>query len=343
MGCAQLSYRRQRILKALINEYIQSAKPVGSKTLCRSYGLRISPATVRHEMATLEDMGYLVQPHTSAGRMPTDMGLRFYVNHLLSEGHLAAKEKQKVRSFYRTGNMNWDDIFRETSRALSQMSRHVGLILSPRFEKTALQSISLRSLTHNRILVIFEFTSGIVERRVIENELNLRAGEFARMSNYLTEIGAGKNLMELRAELSRQSQAAEKLCDYLVRKALSLSEQIMDEAPELYLYIEGQANLLDQPEFSDMEKIKRFFQILEEKRIMIKLLDQALASKGVKVIIGRENPLESMQDYSLIACAYGDKERVCGALGVIGPVRLDYGKIISLVKFTSGLISDIMC
>ncbi len=343
MAHTQLSYRRERILKALVNEYIQSARPVGSGTLCREYGLRVSPATVRHEMVALEDMGYLVQPHTSAGRVPTDTGFRFYVNHLLSEGHLGAQEKQKVRSFYRAGNMNWDDIFRETSRALSQMSRYVALILSPRFEKTALQSISLRSLTHNRILVVFEFNSGIVERRIIENELNLRATELEGISNYLTEIGAGRNLMEIRAELIRQSQAAEKLCDHLVRKALSLSEQIMDEAPQLYLYIEGQANILDQPEFSDMEKIKRLFQILEEKKAMIKLLDQTLASPGVKVIIGRENPLKPLQDYSLVACAYGDRERASGALGVIGPVRLDYGRVISLVKFTSGLISDIMC
>jgi heat-inducible transcriptional repressor len=337
-----LDPRKQRILKALVVEHIKSASPVGSKTLCRKYGLRASPATIRNEMAALEDMGYLVKAHASSGRIPTDSAFRFLVDHLPPESSLGSTEMEKIRSFYRTGSMSLEDILRETSRVLSQMSRHVGLILSPRFETATLQGLSISGLSRNRIMVVFEFASGVIEHRVIRNELHLRQGELERISNYLTESGYGKSLLELRAELLRQSQDDEKRCREIIRKAMSLSEQIMDQAPLLNLYIEGQTNLLEQPEFSDPEKPREFFRLCEEKKIMIRLLDQALAETGVKVIIGSENPLSLMRDYSLIASAYGEQDKVMGALGVIGPIRLDYGRIISLVKFTSALISDII-
>ncbi len=339
---AHLSARKQKVLGSLIKEYIKTAGPVGSKTLCRLYGIKSSSATVRNDMAALEEMGYLVKQHASSGRSPTDIAFRYYVNNLLTESDLDPAEKESIRSFYRSGAMNLEDILSQTSRALSQISRHVGLILSPRFESTILENLSLSGLSRNRILAVFEFRSGVIEHRVIKNELNLRESELERISNYLTEAGSGKSPLELRAELIRQKEQALEAYDQLAGKALTLSEQIMDEAPVLNIYIEGQSNLLEQPEFSDTEKMKRFFRLCEEKKIMIRLLDQALASKGIKVIIGNENPHESMKECSVIATAYGGQGRVRGALGVIGPVRLNYAKIIPLVRFTSGLISDII-
>jgi heat-inducible transcriptional repressor len=339
---SNLDSRQKRVLRSVIKEYVHTAKPVGSKALCRRYGIRASSATVRNEMVALEDMGFLVKNHASSGRVPTDQGFRYFVNNLLAERYLDSREKDMVRSFYRSGVMNWEDVLKETSRALSQLSRQVGLIMSPRFEKNILQSMGLASLSQNRIMVVLEFDSGIVEHLVIKNELKLRQSELERISNYLTETGDGKTLLELRGELMRQKREAEKMRDRIVWKAISLSEQIMDEAPELNLYIEGQVNLMEQPEFSDTEKMKEFFRLCEKKKIMIRLLDQVLSSGEIKVIIGKENPMSPMQDYSIIAAAYGEKGKMRGALGVIGPVRLDYGKVISLVKFTSGIISDIM-
>ena len=326
----------------VVDLYTESAQPVSSAAVSQVSGLGLSSATLRSQMAELEEEGYLSQPHPSSGRRPTAQGFRYYLNHLLREGNLSAQERERVRAQYNLSAMSGPEILRETSRVLSRLSHYAGVVFLPALERAVIRSLTFLPLRQERILAMMVTSSGRVEQRVIPNALGLDAAELQRIGNRLQALAEGKTLAELRAELERQRQADEHACDRLLLQALSLSEGLAAEDPTGGWFIEGQFKILDQPEFSDVQSVKRLLQALEEKAIMIQLVDEAIAAEGPRVILGDESPLPGLEHLALVTDRYLSEGTGRGFLGVLGPLRMNYVRVLPLVKYTASLITEFL-
>ncbi len=327
--------RKSNILSEVICQYQQTTLPVGSRVVSRSIGIGVSPATVRNEMAELAQMGFLSQPHPSAGRVPTVRGFRYYLNNLLHAQPTPGMDWSAIGSLFDFTKMGTEEIFRETSRVLSDVSHQTALVLMPQMEYLALRSVYLSPMSGRRILARFAFKDGSMEQRVISNDLKLNRSELNRISNLINEIADGQTLMQIRRHLLDRMQEQ---YDKLRLKALTLSEKLISGRQQLH--INGQSNILDHPEFSRTEVLKRLFRTLEDKNLIIKILDQTLLSPGIRVIIGEEQSVDEIKDCALITGTYGRGATVVGSVGLLGPVRMDYPRLISLVDYISGLISE---
>ena len=337
-----LDPRQERILANVVDLYTESAQAVSSASVSQASGLGLSSATLRSQMAELEEEGYLTQPHPSSGRMPTARGFRYYLNHLLRERGLSAQERERVRSHYNLSAMSGPEILHETSRVLSLLSHYAGVVFLPALERAVIQSLTFLPMRQERILAVLVTCSGRVEQRVIPNALGLAPAELQRVGNRLQPLAEGKTLVELRAELERQRQAAQAACDQLLLQALSLSERLVAEDPASGWFIEGQSRILDQPEFSDVHSVKRLLQALEEKAIMIQLVDEAIEAEGPRVILGDESPLPGFEHLALVTDRYLSEGADRGFLGVLGPLRMNYVRVIPLVKYTASLITEFL-
>jgi len=337
-----LGPRQERILAKVVDLYTESAEPVSSAAVSRVSGLGLSSATLRNQMAELEREGYLAQPHPSSGRIPTARGFRYYINHLLRERSLSTQERESVRSHYNLSAMSGPEILHETSRVLSLLSHYAGVVFLPSVERAAIRTLTFLPLRQERILAVLVTSSGRVEQRMIPNQLGLDSAELQRIGNRLQPLAEGKTLVELRAELERQQESAQAACDQLLLRALSLGERLVAEDPSSGWYIEGQSRILDQPEFSDVNSVKRLLQVLEENAIMIQLLDEAIEAEGPRVIIGDESALPGLQHLALVTDRYLSEGADQGFLGVLGPLRMNYVRVIPLVKYTAGLMTEFL-
>lgn len=337
-----LDERQERILAKVVDLYIESAEPVSSQRLGSRLGLGLSPATLRNEMAELEASGYLVQLHPSSGRVPTAQGFRYYLNHLLRVRALSAEAQAQVRAHFNLEAMSQSELLNETSRVLSLLSHYAGVVFGPVLERDTIRSLTFVPLRPERILTVLVTNSGRVEERVIPNRWGISAAELQRISNRLAPLAEGRTLLELRVELERQRAAEQAACDRLLVQALALSERLLEEESGLGWYIQGQSNILDQPEFSNIETVKELLRALEEKSLMLRLVDEAIQSQGPRVILGEERLLPGLKHLALVADRYGSQGTGLGCVGVLGPVRMNYARVIPLVKYTAGLISEFL-
>lgn len=321
-----------------MEEYIRSAHPVGSKTVVQR-GIKSSPATVRNEMGDLETMGLLEQPHTSSGRLPTNRGLRYYVDHLLDKSRLGQEDQRKLDSLFSMERISARDLISETARFLSELSKQVGVIMIVPAERARLQAVYFREGGPDRIRVIFKFHGGTREERVIKNPEALDKRTLQKLTNLINKFAPGRTLVGLRRELIRQMEETRKKADLLLARAVKLSERLVD-AGEPEVIIKGRANLFELPEFSEVKRTKELVRALEEKKLIVEMLEQVSLAAGAKVIIGEENMIGAMKDCSIITSTYGSKDMNMGTLGVIGPTRMDYARLIPVVRYTSELISE---
>jgi len=340
----QLSDRGKRILEAIVEEYIASAEPVASRSITRSHQLALSPATVRNVMADLEEMGFLTSPHTSAGRIPTDKAYRLYVNSILEVQKTLKGNKEGIREIRRRCQIEGKDVsevLKETSRLLSATSHYMGVVLAPRFASDRFRHIEFVKLSSRRVLAILVSQSGTVQNRLIQTEKDLSADELVRMSNYLNELLQGLTIQEVRDKLISEMQSEKVRYDAMMAQALSFSQQaVAGEEPEIF--VEGQANILEQPEFSDAAKMREIFRAFEKKGMLLHLLDRAMEANGVQIFIGAESPILRKEGMSLIASTYMAGRDTVGVLGVIGPTRMGYDKVIPIVDYTAKLISRLL-
>lgn len=330
--------RKKQILAAVVEEYIRTAKPVGSRTVVER-GFSASPATVRGEMSELARMGYLEQPHTSSGRRPTEQAFRFYVDEVASEKLLSAADKAKLASVYRHQPRDADSLLSETALVLSEFSRQVGLILVLPLERDRLKSVQFLEAGPGRIRVCFQLMGGGGDERVIADEWGLDAATLTRLTNLVNKFSAGRTLLSLRWELIRQVEEVQVRADRLLAKAVEMSARLLAEEKR-ELHIRGQANLFVQPEFVTADKLREVVLTLEDKATIIDLLEQASLARGARAIIGHELEVESLRESSIITSSYGRGPLPVGALGVIGPMRMDYARLLPLVQATSELISE---
>lgn len=337
----QLTDRAKRILEAVIEDYIATAEPVGSRSITRSHELALSPATVRNVMSDLEEMGLLASPHTSSGRVPTDKAYRLYVNQILEVKNLARDNREEIRRRCRLAGKDVAQVLKETSKLLSSTSSYMGVVLAPRLASNLFHQIEFVKLGSHRILAILVSQSGLVQNRLIETQEEMHQEELVRMGNYLNDLLQGLTIGQVRERLMQEMQSEKVRYDSLMAKALKLSEQTLAaDAPELFL--EGQANILDQPEFADAAKMREIFRAFEQKSQLLELLDRSMQADGVQIFIGSESHLSKMEGLSLVTSTYMTGKDTVGVLGVIGPMRMGYGRVIPIVDYTAKLISRLL-
>lgn len=336
-----LNGRSRLILESIIEDYIATAEPVGSRAVTRRHGLNVSPATVRNVMSDLEELGFLSSPHTSAGRIPTEKAYRFYVNALLQMGAVSSDDLDKVKNRWQIEGGDVQEILREASRMLSSLSHYAGIVLAPRFTETIFRHIEFVKLSGRKVLVVLVTKNGIVQNRIIETEEELHSEDLVRMSNLLDELLEGLPINEVKQKIIEEMGSEKAQYDLFMKKALSLSEQSLG-SDAVELIIEGQSNIMDQPEFADVTKMREIFRAFEEKNQLVNLLDRSLAADGVQIFIGSETRLSRMEGMSIITTTYMSGEKRLGVLGVIGPTRMGYANVIPIVDYAGKLVSRLL-
>lgn len=336
-----LSERSRHILEAIIEDYIISAEPVGSRTLSRRHGLSLSPASVRNVMADLEEMGFLTSPHTSAGRVPTEKAYRFYVDSLVGSSRIAREEREEIRKRCSLTGRDIGEVLKETSRMLSSISHYMGIVVAPRFTANVFRHIEFLKLGGKRLLAIFVSQSGTVQNKIIETDKELQFADLTRMSNYLDDLLKGLTIMQVKNRILEEMQEEKIRYDALLARALKLSQQTL-EGTDAEVFIEGQANIMEQPEFADVAKMKEIIRAFEEKGQLLALLERSMAAEGVQIFIGSESHLNRMTGMSLVTSTYMTGKNTLGILGVIGPTRMGYAKVIPIVDYTARQVSRLL-
>jgi heat-inducible transcriptional repressor len=342
MNVIELDKREQKVLQAIIHHYISTGKPVGSKVLTRHYNFDLSSATIRNIMAKLEKTGYLGHPHTSAGRVPTDAGYRFYVDRLVQIQKLAHEEASLIQHEYETHRREVEKIMQQTSRMLSMLSNYTAFVLPPLLKATTFKRIELIYLERKKILVLFITDADFVKHKIVELSEEIEPELLQKASNYFNQELTGLNLGEIKrfisGELNKTRIPDFKLLNFMHK----VTRRIFDFDQKESIYLEGASNIVGHPDFGDYEKIRSVFEIIEERETFSKLLYERMKDNGVKVLIGKENPCKQMQECSLITSTYKAGTNAVGVLGIIGPKRMEYPKMIALVNFVSKLVNEVL-
>ena len=340
MMVERLEARTQQVLRAVIRDYILRAQPVGSGKITKKYRLGMSSATARNIMAFLEELGFLTQPHPSSGRIPTDSGFRYYVDALMDPKPLRRDEKEFILNRVKDAPYDVGVIMQETSRILSHISHCTSLVSSPRISQTVFEQIDLIRLDSTRILMVLVSQTGVVYNRVVGDVPGFSQKDLDRAAAYLNRHIKGLPLAEAKHKIMEQMEAEKDQYDRILSRVWNSSRRVL-EAEQADVYIDGQSNILDYPEFSeDLQKMKSLLRAFEEKEIMLQLLDMAMEGFGIQVYIGGENQVEEMADCSLIATTYHQRGVPLGTLGLIGPKRMDYSRMIPLVDFTAKAVGE---
>jgi heat-inducible transcriptional repressor len=336
-----MNTRSRQILEAVIEDYISTAEPIGSGAVRNRHGLSLSSATIRNVMADLEEMGFLTSPHTSAGRVPTEKAYRLYVDSLLAVRAVDRAEREEIRKRCSMAGKDVDGVFREVSQTLSSVSHYMGIVAAPRFNSNLFRQIDFIRLGTRRVLAILVSQSGSVQNRIIELTEDLSAAELLQMANYLNSMLHGLTIAEIKGRLLKEMESEKIRYDHLLTNALKLSQQAFDEDGS-EIFIEGQTNIFDLPEFADAEKMKGIFRAMEQKNQLLALLDSCLKAPGVNIFIGSESHLNSMSGMSLITSTYVSGKNTLGVLGVIGPTRMGYSKVIPIVDYTAKMLTRLL-
>ncbi|HEV8136497.1 MAG TPA: heat-inducible transcriptional repressor HrcA [Pyrinomonadaceae bacterium] len=343
--------RMEGLLAALIKEHLITGEAVGSRVLSDrfAHGYGWSPATIRNVMGELEEAGFVEQPHTSAGRVPTDTGYRYYVDNMLGEARLSRGDLKAIDDLFSVGDIDAvaspDRLMEAASHVLSALSENVGIVISPSLAENRLKHIEFVELPDKRILVVLVSTSGIIHNKVIRTtEEDLTQEELNRTARYLNTEFGGKSLSSIRAEIVELMKEEKALYDRLLQNAVLLCERSLEGEEASDVYVDGASNILSKPDFADIERMRELFRTFEEKSRLIKILNQCISHDSsyfgdVHVVIGREHPASSLQDCALITAPYraGSNERV-GTLSVVGPMRIEYARIMAMVNYMARLI-----
>ncbi len=347
MKHSELSTRDQEVLRAVVDTFVETGEPVGSRTLSKKIPLSMSPATIRNVMSDLAESGFLTKPHASAGRLPTDLGYRVFVDALMSTHQVTLEEQESIRQSYASGLDQLEQVVIQASKILSELTDHAGVVLLPGRDLLHFQHIQFIRMTGKKVLVVIVSKSGVVQNRVVQVEEELNQEELDRISRYLNDEFSGLPLREVREKvLDRMGEERDNI-DLLYKRAAELSQRtfLEDEDEEDIwgdsLFVEGASRVYSQPDFSDdFEKLQNLYGAFEEKGKIIRILDGCLNSIDVNVLIGSENDIEGMSDCSFVARSYFIGDRPLGTIGIIGPKRMRYDRMVSLVEWTAKAVSQ---
>lgn len=337
--------RSRDILLSIIRIYIDTGEPVGSRTLSKYSKEKLSAATIRNIMADLEESGYLTHPHTSAGRIPSDKGYRFYVDSILKQIKISKSDESAIKLSLLDSEIDSAARFMErTSHVLSQMSNNVGIVVSPSVTQDILQHIEFVKLADGRILVVMVFRTGLVRDRVIRVEGDLSQNELDKTARYVTDNFKGLSLLAIRAEILKRMSKEKALYDRLLQNAILLCNQGITDEVQGEVYVDGTSTILSKPDFTDTERLKALFRMYEEKGKLVKILNECLAESantGIGIRIGSENNNPSLRNCTIITSPYIYNGSVIGGVGVVGPTRMEYARMITVVNYIARLFERV--
>lgn len=343
MQIDHLNDRSRAIFRSIVESYLATGDPVGSRTISRQPGISLSPASIRNVMSDLEETGLIYSPHTSAGRVPTERGLRLFVDGLLELGNLSATERETIEARCAASGRRAEDVLREASSLLSGLCQCACLVMAPKAE-APVRHVEFVRLSTDRALVIVVLESGTVENRVIELPPGLPASSLTEASNYLNSRFRSRSFEEAKAIIEAELRAQRAELDSLTARLVEAGLAIRSGDATPSLIVKGQANLLeDVRALEDLERVRRLFEDLETKNDVLKLLQSARDGEGVKIFIGSENNLFSLSGSSVIVAPYMQGgNRVVGVIGVVGPTRINYARIIPVVDYTARVIGGLL-
>lgn len=332
-----LSDRQQQVLRLVVQEYIKSAIPVSSKSLLMTYNLGVSSATVRNDMAALEEAGYLMHPHTSAGRVPTEAGYRYFVEKLMEQVELPNEDQRMISHQFHQARLELDQWLRLSAAVLAHTSHNASLVTAPKSDLCHLKHIELISIRDNIVLLILVLQGGSLKQQILSLNQPLDQDQLTMLARQLTSLWAEKNADGIAATMAtlthQAAQVAEVVVDTLKR---------IDARRSSDIYRDGLLNILSHPEFKDREGIQQIIRALEERQVVEKLVGEALQHGGVQIIIGGEGKWEEFSEVGIVLARYGIEDKVIGAMGVIGPLRMPYSRTVSVVRYMSHLMSNLI-
>jgi heat-inducible transcriptional repressor len=336
---AALEPRDRDILKAVIATYILTAEPVSSRSVARQGGLGLSAATIRNVMADLEEGGYLAQPHTSAGRIPTAAGYHLFIEALMRERRLNARDRRYIEDNLAAAQAGPERLMALTSELLTELSHQVGVVVAPALGETVLRAVHFVRMSGRKVLCVVVSTAGFVDNKVIETDEPVPREELVEISNYLTAHFAGMSLRQIRDKLLARMSEERAQMDRLMATAIRLAREglAVRDVPELM--VGDAAALLSHPELADIARVRRLFEAFADKARLVEMLNRCMSGGGVRVLIGEDADLTSELDFSLVAAPYGVGGETLGALGVFGPSRMEYQRLIPLVGYVGATLS----
>ncbi|WP_338626158.1 heat-inducible transcriptional repressor HrcA [Selenomonas sp. TAMA-11512] len=326
-----MNQRKRRILQAVIDDYILSAEPVGSRTIARQHDLGVSSATIRNEMANLENMGYLEHLHTSSGRIPSAKGYRLYVNDLLPREPMTDKEKALIDHWYRARVKSMEGVFQETTKIISRVTKNMSLVLAPQFSQARFKELRFMELDGERVVAILLTDTGFVENRVVRMPPGSEFKDFTRMAEVINRCLAGERLQTIRPKLYRRIRD-EMMDESLYNAAMELIHSALGEEKKERLYLGGTRQMLEQPEFQDVERVRGILTMLEEEQFVKGILHTDEGG-DLTVTIGQENEVKGLEDVSVIRATYRLDGELLGTIAVLGPTRMEYGRAMSLIEY----------
>ncbi len=335
----KLDARARQLLRALIAQYIADGQPIGSRTLARHSGLDVSAATIRNVMADLEEIGLLAAPHTSAGRIPTSQGYRMFVDSLLELKPLDEPQIEQLRRELPT-QVPTQDLLNGASSLLSDVTHFVGVVTVPKREEFPFRHIDFVALGGNRVLTILVFADNDVQNRVVTTQRAYSASELEQIANFLNANFAGLRMAEIRERLLREMRETSNSLNQLMAAAIDVTQQAFPEKAGADMLVAGQINLMGSQGLSDMERLRDLFEAFQRKRDLLLLLENCARAEGVRLFIGEESGFTALDGCSLITAPYGVEGRVLGVLGVIGPTRMAYQRVIPVVQATAQIVSN---
>jgi heat-inducible transcriptional repressor len=326
-----LDARKAAILRAIISHYVRFGEPVGSKTIVERFPLRVSPATVRNEMAALEDAGFIFQPHTSAGRIPTDAGYRYFVDEWTTDSRLPAIEARRVRSFFGEPRWELEDALRQTASLLCSLTDHAAVVFAPSLDRSIVKHVELVGLGGDRAMFVLVTNTGRVENHVILISESMDEVQLDQTAEMLNRVIVGVPLENVARTITESlDRFPLELRDTVARVASVLDEEIAKEESER-VFLDGTSKIVDEHKFTDLETVRQVIGALEHRRVLLELVADALAVDRISVRIGSENDIEEMHSCAVITAPYGEGRSV-GSLGIVGPTRMDYRRTIAAVN-----------
>lgn len=333
-----LNDRKQIILKAVVIDYVQTAEPVGSHTLAARHQFGVKSATIRNELAELAELGYLYQPHTSAGRIPSDMGYRCYVDRLMESVTVPAADKESLVP----RRTEIDLIIEQTCKILSQLARYTSVATHPNVKDTVITHISVSSVGHKRLLVVLVMDNGQVIHELLEFDARSKHLDPIRATNFLMQTLGGKTLESV--ESSTMVPVPDDAVDMkdLLGRVIQFIKRELESGEESDIHLEGTSYIMQQPEFKDAERLEAVLSVLEQRSTLYKLLSSIYLGPEVSIIIGSENPVDEMRDCSFVGAKYRINGRIAGTIGVVGPTRMDYRRAVGAVEFMAHNLGELL-
>lgn len=333
-----LNERKKTILRSIVDDYVNTAQPVGSRTISRKRELGLSSATIRNEMADLEELGYIAQPHTSAGRVPSDKGYRFYVDNLVQVHALANEELLRIRATMeeRIGELN--ELVRRANSLISALTGYATVAITPKIESTFVRAVQLVPIGGRRVLLVVIVSGGVISSRVVWLNADINPDKVIQISNYLTRHFESKHAGELTIKFLAEMEFELRLPDGVALPIAEGLNECMRRVSHTEIMLDGMTNLLNYPEFRDLLKARELIDLLNEEEVLSGLLNDAGNKTGTEVRIGAENSLGSFRELSLVTTSYGGCEHRHGAIGVIGPTRMTYSRVIATIDSVKKLL-----